>query len=333
MPEGPIEAIARVRRLLQCARDVYARREVFEAELLATTGLSAEGGEAAWTHCLERSASDADLQALVGSVRAAPEVFVVLSAHVFTASLRALALSLAASARVHVLPSRRDPVLARELVAEWNGPELSLAAEWPSVFAVGSTVHAYGNDASLQVIRTRLPEHADLWGHGTGFAVAYVHNASIENARALALDVALFDQRGCLSPRVVWAADPMRFGAKLSDAMREIAIRIPVGELLAEERVEHSRFRESAEFAVASWCREGGMVSVGAAPLLPPTGRVLHVVGLDTPLPEAWRGYLTQVVGDGAAPAWMPPHARFARPGNAQSPPFDGPVDRRSVAL
>ncbi len=327
------ETEARVQRLLQCARDLYACRAGLQAELVSSTGLSAQGVEAAWRYSFEQQVSDAELAHFLASVRPASEVLVVLSAHVLTASLRALALALAASSRVRVLPSRRDPVLARELVREWNGPELQLAADWPRSFAQGASVHAYGSDGSLRAIRARLPEHVELWGHGTGFAVAYVQSATLESARALALDIALFDQRGCMSPRVVWSAEPLAFGARLSEAMLGIGCEIPRGMLSSGEKSDHEGFRAAAEFVDACWIHEGGIVAVGAKPVLPPAGRMVHVVPLDASLPEAWRSYLTQVVCDGAAPSWMPAHARLAKPGNAQSPPFDGPVDKRSVWL
>lgn len=321
---------ARVQRLLACAREVFARRHALEDELVQCTGLSRQGIERAWNLSFEQQMSSAEHRQLLASVAPADHVMVVLSAHVFTAALRAAALGLAASDRVVLRPSRRDPVVARELAAAWNGPELECRMEWPEAWPPGSHVHGYGSDASLAEIRARLPSGVPLRSHGTGFAVAYLEHGSVDAARSLALDVSLFDQRGCLSPRVVWAPNPSEFASHLAAAMRELASEMPLGRMSAEEQEARAAFARAGLFASAFWNDEGGMVAVGRDAMLPPTGRVVQVLPLQAALPEAWTPYLTQIVCNGAPPVWRPSGARLALLGQAQRPPLDGPVDQRA---
>src|SRR5579884_866613 len=103
MTRGTDERIADVRRLLSAARAVYDGRARLSGELARSTGLTPEGVELGFS-CLEREAADDDLRALVAAAGDASDVHVVLSANVFVAPLRALAVARAASARVTVRP-------------------------------------------------------------------------------------------------------------------------------------------------------------------------------------------------------------------------------------
>jgi hypothetical protein len=98
-----------------------------------------------------------------------------------------------------VRASRREPTMAA-LLAEAAPGLFELTSELAP--APGDHVHAYGSDATLAELARTLPRGVVLHGHGSGFAAAVLERPFSDDVwDRLALDVALFDQRGCLSPR------------------------------------------------------------------------------------------------------------------------------------
>lgn len=155
---------------------------------------------------------------------------VVLAGNVLTAPFRALAAPLVAGApvvaRVSAREARFAQLLARALAAARADLEGALQvvsfahddadAERALLEAVDA-LSVYGSDATIAHFRARAAavrqEDLPLRGHGHGLGAAYVTTAALESpehalaaARALALDVAAYDQRGCLSPQVVFVA-------------------------------------------------------------------------------------------------------------------------------
>src|SRR5947208_1856994 len=100
-----------VRSVLAAAAKV-ARDPAIVAPLAASTGLSREGVELALARHVETSATDEDIASLLAYAGRTSHVHVVLSANVFVAAVRALAIAIAAGERVTVKPSRREPVFA-----------------------------------------------------------------------------------------------------------------------------------------------------------------------------------------------------------------------------
>lgn len=343
-------AAARVRALVGVAADLAARPDPrLERRLVESTGLSPEGVRFGIERCLEREVRPDELARLLAAVRPAAAVAVVLSANVFTASLRALCLACAASPRVYVRPSRREPHFAAALVERLGAPDVTLV-ESLSDAAGASVVHAYGRDESLRaILRERgLP----LWAHGAGLGVAVVsREAPLEPAAlALAEDLVAFDQRGCLSPRIALSiGEPARardLAAALAAALASWETHVPAGALSAAERAERLRARDTALLVgEVHECPAGALVAVpeldGGAPLLLfPPGRNLSVVAVRDPseaharVASLGRAVVTLGASDlGMARAVAPPWARVAELGRMQRPPLDGPVDGRDVWL
>ncbi|HEY3233680.1 MAG TPA: hypothetical protein VGJ84_03120, partial [Polyangiaceae bacterium] len=115
----------RIRRLVEAARKIADPRDplgIRARELLPeSTGLSRQGVEWALTRCLETRPTEKELRQLSASVPTAPRAHVILSANVFVAAHRAIALALAASPRVCVRTSRREPQFARLLCQASDG--------------------------------------------------------------------------------------------------------------------------------------------------------------------------------------------------------------------
>lgn len=336
---------ADVRRLLEAARAVHADRARLAPAIAASTGLTSQGVELGFAS-LETQATDAELRALVAAAGRAARVHVVLSANVFVAAMRAIALARAAGERVTVRPSPRDPVLARALIERAGDAAIELTDERDVAAIEGDEVHVYGTDATIAQVRARARPGVVVRGHGAGMGVAVVsERADVDAAAdALALDVVAFDQRGCLSPRVAVVrgsdARAQAFAAALHERLASWGVRVPRGTLSGDERVEAARWRDTLAFAGRAWSADEHLVGLAAerAPLLvPPPGR--HVLVVPASTPDAVAAILAPVarfvvaVGtdDEDAGGW-PAHARVSALGRMQRPPLDGPVDRRSAS-
>jgi hypothetical protein len=340
-------ALARVRRLVEGARSLadpasaLGRRA--RAELAVSTRLSPEGVELALSECLETRPSEADLEQLVASVAPRAAAYVALPSNVCIAPLRAIALALAESSAVRVRPSRREPVFTKLLAEAAPGhfevvPELTPSAR--------DSLWAYGGDASLSALAERLPRGAVLHAQGPGFGVAVVEAplATRSAARDLAADIAPFDQRGCLSPRLLLflgtAAEARVFAALLAEELEAVAERIPRGRLEPDEAAEIALFRDTFAYAGELLAAGPGFVALSPDERLEPApvGRNLLISpALDRE--AALSALRSEVTAIGVAAreslhgtiAQLLPRARRCALGTMQRPPLDGPADRRNV--
>jgi hypothetical protein len=301
---------------------------------------------------LETRASRIDFDLLLFRAGTAERVHVLLSANVFVAVVRAVAIAAAAARTVCVRASRRENVmphlLHRALVEEggWTFhrvDELALAS--------GDEIHAYGRDETIAEVERKAPPGAKIRGHGTGVGLAFVDPGEPSAAEALSWDVVAFDQRGCLSPRWVFVDGPPdragAFAAALAKELEKRAAEVPRGLLSEEERQGAALYARtlravgqvsiSAEFVV-------GFDPAPRALVLPPPGRHIHVipVGADVELEAILRPWSSVVTCVGYAGARrhsslattlrnLTIGARWCPLGTMQSPPLDGPVDLRGV--
>ena len=101
-------------------------------------------------------------------------------------------------------------------VAEWKGGIEPLEA---ALFAEADCVVATGSDEMLDAIGKKVPRTARFLGYGTRVSFGYVTSESLEhNAEAVAqkaaADVTAWNQRGCLSPHVIYVEDGGKVGAE-----------------------------------------------------------------------------------------------------------------------
>ncbi len=343
MPRTVEQRIADVRALLAAAGEVVRARSEIEEAIALSTGLTREGVELALTRHLELDATDAELRTLVVQAGDAPSVAVILSANVFVGALRAIAIARAASTDVVVRPSRRDPVFARALIEAAADASLRLDESLDVGSLTRGELHVYGHDRTIAELRARAPSGVRLLGHGAGLGVSWISgSASIHDAgRALAADVVAFDQRGCLSPRIVLvegdAARADAFADTLHRALSASAVRR--GKLPPEERAASERYLTT--MAYAGRVLTGAEHAIGIAPadaalVAAPSYRHVHVVPCANA--EVARQLLAPlvrgVVAVGSddvegARRIAPPWARLSPLGEMQRPRLDGPVDRR----
>ncbi len=127
--------------------------------------------------------------------------------------------------------SRRLPALGTAVAAlTWRGGDREL--EGPLLSAV-SRIVAYGDDASVDDLASRAPGRVARFGAKASLALLAADAVIPEAARGLARDVALFDQRGCLSVQAVFVEGDdgaaARMATVLARELAELADRWPPG--------------------------------------------------------------------------------------------------------
>jgi hypothetical protein len=242
-----------------------------------------------------------------------------------------------------VRPSPRDPTLARALVEAAVDADVTLTEERDVARIDAESFHVYGHDETIEAVRRAAGGRA-VWGHGTGMGAVWLTcGADVLGAADLvARDVVAFDQRGCLSPRVVFVeGDAPRgeaFAGALHEALGAWGRRVPRGSLTPDELARARRWIDAATMAGPTWASEDHAVALfdGRSPFaLPPPGRHVHVGAVGSPeegrraLASLGRSLVAIGTDDARGIAGAAPLARVAAVGSMQRPPLDGPVDRR----
>jgi hypothetical protein len=314
---------------------------------LKSTLLTPQGIEYALENCLEHRISRSALSGLVKQTPLIARSHILLSANVFVAAFRAIALGLAQSPRTIVRAASRAPVMTQLLHAA-SGEAFELTEELCP--RSGDHYWAYGSDSTLNDLRARLPQGVQFHPHGHGMGAAVfredfdVRSSDLQKAAdALARDTIAFDQRGCLSPRIVFVEGSRNFAETVCDHLVESLegweARIPRGELSPDETAD--ALRHEATMTFVGSCVPAGMGLVFLDPVddrvvIPPIGRYLHVtvtgdaishlvrlgpqlttVGLFNA--DRFPGQLRETIGE----------RRYVNMGEMQRPRFDGPVDLR----
>jgi len=233
---------------------------------------------------------------------------------------------------------RREPVLGEAVAAlTWRGGQAAL--EEPLLAAAGRVL-AYGDAAAIADLQRRAPGKLVAYGPQTSLAVLGA-NADVRRAAAgLARDVALFDQRGCLSVAAVYTTgDAGELAAALAGELAELARRWPPGATTVAEAAAVRQVRDEAALRglrLADLPPAAGTVIVEADARLRPTPGLrtvrVHRLAAAAELPRllaAWHGRLQGVAlagFDAAAQAALTAGlralgvSRFAPPGELQSP-------------
>jgi hypothetical protein len=143
-------------------------------------------------------------------------------------------------------------------VAEWKGGNEALES---ALFAEADCVVATGSNEMLDVIGKKVPRTARFLGYGTRVSFGYVTRESLEqNAQAVvekaAADVTAWNQRGCLSPHVIYVEDSGKvmadaFAALLAGQLEAVEKTFPRGTLNASEAAAISVRRSFYEVRAA----------------------------------------------------------------------------------
>lgn len=139
-------------------------------------------------------------------------------------------------------------------VAHWSSANVGLNREFASET---DTLVVYGSEATLEEWRALQPPGRRLIGFGHRLSVGFISQAGLdrpdETAPAAALDVALYDQQGCLSPHCFYLENPSprqwtAFGTRLADELRRLDTELPVGALSREQELVIGNLRDRQLF-------------------------------------------------------------------------------------
>jgi acyl-CoA reductase-like NAD-dependent aldehyde dehydrogenase len=199
---------------------------------------------------------------------------VMLGGGVPTPTLLALAAPLLVGSPVLARTSSHDPLTARVFAS-------ALAAEAPALaehlelvsfpsdddaalreLLAASCVVAFGSDETMAALGTRLATTQRFVRHGHRLSVAVLGGtaqsgpALAQGAAALARDVALWDQQGCLSPVALYVLGvervPDALLAALVAAFEDAAPRWPRGRVSVQASVRSVAERDTAELRAAA---------------------------------------------------------------------------------
>jgi len=281
------ERVAALGRVLERFRDAgSAERRELEARLPAATGFAPatlrkglDLALAGWSaRALFALVEDELERGAKGRLACGfPLTSVLLGGAVPTPSLAALLAPLVLGSPVLARVSSHDPVTAevfgRALAAEDAGLAAALrVVSFPSgdeaalrAFLSADCVVAYGSDATMAAVTARTTPAQRLVRHGHRLSVAVLGTGALSGAalagaaEALALDVALWDQLGCLSPVALYVLGVERVPESLLEALgaafERAGERWPRGRLDAAAATAFAHERETAELRSASDAR------------------------------------------------------------------------------
>ncbi len=139
-------------------------------------------------------------------------------------------------------------------VVNWKGGDIDREAP---ALAHAESVVAYGEAETIALLRQRAA--GQFIPYGPRISIGLVFDQARErlrrSAREAALQVALFDQRGCLSPQfflVESRSDPREFARLLASELRELSRALPRSPLSLDEAGGLRRFVERCRWKRAS---------------------------------------------------------------------------------
>ena len=327
-------------------------RRALMAPLAATTGLSTGGLEAALATVLGGVGGDqADrvFARAAGPFRQGP-VLVVLASNIPALAVQPLLPLLAARRPVLLKSSRREPLFAPAFVRALveRIPEIgnSVAAVcWPggdtalemAVLPRCDRVVVYGGREAMASIEAQAPGRVLDYGPKASLAVIGAEVDPRAIASGLARDIALFDQRGCLSVQAIYTDGPAQpLATELATALQALAEQWPPGPIDPVAAAHVHQLRVEAQMrglALSGLDLPTGTVIVEPLPAFTPSPGLrtvrIHPVpdlGRLPALLSEWSGLLQGVAIAGSTAAALTPEltalgvTRVAAPGELQSP-------------
>ena len=186
-------------------------------------------------------------------------------------------------------------------VAYWPGGSTELER---AALGAADLVVAYGSDEAVVALRAATPVTTRFVAYHHRVSVAAIGAEALRSdsasgtAAELARAVALFDQRGCVSPQMVWVeegaeTDPVTFATELANALSDLELTLPSVAPDHPEAAALQQARGTAELLAASgptWIRHGGVDAPWTVVLasedglaMPATSRVVRVRPLAGP--------------------------------------------------
>jgi len=268
----------RARWLSQAATTLARQVDDARHALSETTGLSIPMVDWAARTTLDTMTEDAILALAQDTQKGTAEALdpiamlsVVLAGNVFTASVRGIVVPLLFGVPVLVKASSKEalfPAMLRDALRSADsrlGAAMSLVAfpggdveREAALVDLAEAVSVYGSDATVEAIAARLGS-TPLIAHGHGVSVAYCGYHALEEAQishtisSLSLDICAYDQRGCLSPQLVYVEETpdlsaMDFAERLAqEGLSPLSRTLPRGPLPVSVGAAQTQWRGIAE--------------------------------------------------------------------------------------
>jgi len=387
-----VQSLCRVFDLWRSADSTYAK--ALETELPGATGfgpemireglrLGLEGWSGdAFRHLVHAELGDTDRldDASSEPVRGFEPTSVLLAGSIPMPSLLAMLLPLVLRSTVLVKTASRDPVTPRLVADSLASVDPRLAhcievveferadAEAARAFFASPCIVATGSDETLAQVRRLVAPSQRFVQHGHRMSIAVLGPEALDassrrgTAERVSLDIALWDQLGCLSPLVIFVVAPSEraaaseFGAALARALEDAEARWPRGAIepeaaaaIASQRSE-AQMRASLGRNVQLHASEGTswtvVVEDDASVRPSPLHRFVRVVPVRSI--DALRGALAPygshlagvaLAGFGDEEAMLARAllslgaSRVCAPGRLQAPPLDWPRDNQTLLL
>lgn len=205
---------------------------------------------------------------------------VVLAGNVFLAAFEPLVLLLLRRSLALAKTSSKDdafPHLFLEAIRE-EEPRLAAAVEVVQfahdrldlealAVEAAEAVVVVGSDETIDSIRKRVATDKTFVGKGHGFGVVWIPEGvtvSADDIRAIATDVAAYDQRGCLSPQLILVEGDQ--GLEVARRLGEVGLpqvhaERPLGRLSGGDRAKQMQWRGVARSLGELFESEAGSVS------------------------------------------------------------------------
>ncbi len=317
-------------------------RRALDPDLLQSTGLSPAGldhglqsigsgmyGEAATAELARPHCQKEDGFSLV--VLPAEPPGLILQSLLPALAARAPVLFKSARAEPHFAPaflsalSQRLPALGDAYaVATWTGGDPEVEAP---LHASARLVVAYGGEETVGALQAAAPGRIVTFGPklSLGWVGA---GADVEQAASgMAVDIATFDQRGCLSIHAVFADPAIAgvFATALASALNELATELPPGRTDPAGRAGVRLAREDADLRGLTWYGNeldaGTVILENDVRISPSPGlRTVRVhPAADIPPLEDWKGRLQGLAIAGDLPPTV--HEAFLEAGVSRFAP------------
>ena len=149
-----------------------------------------------------------------------------------------------------------DPLLGSCVATTW-WPAGEETPTWNAWSKRSGRVVAYGGEEAVRGVRSRLPAHLPMVVYGPklglGVLLPDVVPAHDRLTAAIAHDVCAYEQRGCVSPRLLYvlggsAEAAEEFGERLGRALASELVRLPPPPVDAGSAVAIRALRSEAEF-------------------------------------------------------------------------------------
>jgi hypothetical protein len=284
-------------RAVELFRDpLSTERRALDPRLASACALSPQG-VAAGLEAVLWGVRRAPAQRLLAAARVANGAssrgltLVVLAANLPGLAVQPLLRGLARGDAVLLKSASAEPCFAPAFVAALTAFEPALgdcvaAVTWPGgdleieppLLERARRVEVFGGDDAVRSWRGRAGDRLKAYGPRLSVGIV-ARGADLAAAAAgLARDIALFDQRGCLSPQAILVEENAdRLAAELAAALTAIAREIPAGAALATDLAAVQQVRAEAEMrgltAPVMAIDDGTVIVETGAALEPSPGR------------------------------------------------------------